>query len=245
MPELKNTSFKLLDWYKSIGIDICVQNSPRKRFKSIKVNNKENIYPDKINNLKDLEKQIYKFNGSELKTTATKLVFGDGNPNSKIMLIGEAPGYEEDKSGFPFVGAAGKKLDQMINAIGLSRKKNVYITNIVPWRPPNNRTPSENEILIFLPYVEKHISIINPDIIILLGNVAAKAILKNNEGITKIHGNWFNYKNPYLKKIINIICIFHPSFLLRSPGQKKHAWDDLKKVEKKINELKLKINEKN
>ena len=225
MPELKNTSFKLLDWYKSIGIDICVQNSPRKRFKSIKVNNKENIYPDKINNLKDLEKQIYKFNGSELKTTATKLVFGDGNPNSKIMLIGEAPGYEEDKSGFPFVGAAGKKLDQMINAIGLSRKK--------------------NEILIFLPYVEKHISIINPDIIILLGNVAAKAILKNNEGITKIHGNWFNYKNPYLKKIINIICIFHPSFLLRSPSQKKHAWDDLKKVEKKINELKLKINEKN
>ena len=161
------------------------------------------------------------------------------------MLIGEAPGYEEDKSGFPFVGAAGKKLDQMINAIGLSRKKNVYITNIVPWRPPNNRTPSENEILIFLPYVEKHISIINPDIIILLGNVAAKAILKNNEGITKIHGNWFSYKNPYLKKIINIICIFHPSFLLRSPSQKKHAWDDLKKVEKKINELKLKINEKN
>jgi len=245
LPELKNTSLKLLNWYKSIGIDICVQNIPRERLKVIRTDNKKNIISNKSNNLKNLQKQIREFNGYELKKNASRLVFGDGNPNSKIMLIGEAPGYEEDKSGLPFVGAAGKKLDQMINAIGLDRKKNVYITNILPWRPPNNRTPTENETLTFLPFVEKHISIINPSIIILLGNVAAKTILKTKEGITKIHGNWFNYKNPHLKKIIKTISIFHPSFLLRSPNQKKYTWDDLKKVEKKINELKLKINEKN
>ena len=142
MPDLKKNSLNLLEWYKSVGIDICIQNSPRVRFK-INSEDKKNIFSNKINNLKDLEKKIYKFNGSELKKTATKLVFGDGNPKSKIMLIGEAPGYEEDISGLPFVGAAGKKLDEMINAIGLNRRKNVYITNIVPWRPPNNRTPTE------------------------------------------------------------------------------------------------------
>ena len=245
MPELKNTSLKLLDWYKSIGVDICIQNVPRKRFKSISNNSNKNIEIGKINNLKNLERQILKLDSSELKSNATKLVFGDGNLNSKIMLIGEAPGYEEDKLGLPFVGAAGKKLDQMINAIGLNRKNNVYITNILPWRPPNNRTPSEKEILMFQPYVEKHIGIINPDIIVLLGNIAAKAILKTKEGITKIHGNWFNYKNSYLNKIIDLICIFHPSFLLRSPNQKKYAWEDLKKIKKKINELKIEINEKN
>ena len=127
MPELKNTSLKLLDWYKSIGVDICIQNIPRKRFKSISNNSNKNIEIGKINNLKNLEKQIFKLDISELKSSATKLVFGDGNSNSKIMLIGEAPGYEEDKLGLPFVGAAGKKLDQMINAIGLNRKNNVYI----------------------------------------------------------------------------------------------------------------------
>ena len=153
MPELKNTSLKLLNWYKSIGIDICVQNIPRERLKVIRTDNKKNIISNKSNNLKNLQKQIREFNGYELKKNASRLVFGDGNPNSKIMLIGEAPGYEEDKSGLPFVGAAGKKLDQMINAIGLDRKKNVYITNILPWRPPNNRTPTENETLTFLPFV--------------------------------------------------------------------------------------------
>ena len=201
MPDLKKNSLNLLEWYKSVGIDICIQNSPRVRFK-INSEDKKNIFSNKINNLKDLEKKIYKFNGSELKKTATKLVFGDGNPKSKIMLIGEAPGYEEDISGLPFVGAAGKKLDEMIDAIGLDRKNNVYITNIIPWRPPDNRTPTDNEINFFLPYVEEHISIIKPKILLLFGNVASKSILNLNEGITKNHGKWFNYKNPFLKKKI-------------------------------------------
>ena len=155
------------------------------------------------------------------------------------MIIGEAPGYEEDKIGKPFVGTAGKKLDEMINAIGLDRKNNVYITNIIPWRPPDNRTPTDNEINFFLPYVEEHISIIKPKILLLFGNVASKSILNLNEGITKNHGKWFNYKNPFLKKKIFTICIFHPSYLLRSPDKKKIAWEDLKKVKEKIINLKI------
>ena len=238
MPDLKKNSLNLLEWYKSVGIDICIQNSPRVRFK-INSEDKKNIFSNKINNLKDLEKKIYKFNGSELKKTATKLVFRDGNPKSKIMLIGEAPGYEEDISGLPFVGAAGKKLDEMINAIGLDRKNNIYITNIVPWRPPNNRTPTDNEINFFLPYVEEHISIIKPKILLLFGNVASKSILNLNEGITKNHGKWFNYKNPFLKKKIFTTCIFHPSYLLRFPEKKRIAWEDLKKIKEKIINLKI------
>ena len=155
------------------------------------------------------------------------------------MIIGEAPGYEEDKIGKPFVGTAGKKLDQMINAIGLDRKKNVYITNIIPWRPPNNRTPTDNEINFFLPFVEKHISIIKPKILLLFGNVASKSLLKLKNGITKNHGKWFNYNNSFLKKKIFTTCIFHPSYLLRSPHKKKFAWEDLKKVKEKITNLQI------
>jgi len=157
------------------------------------------------------------------------------------MIIGEAPGFEEDKIGKPFVGAAGKKLDEMIKAIGLDRKNNVYITNIIPWRPPNNRPPTEDEINLFLPYVEKHISIINPEILLLFGNVASRSLLNLKEGITKHHGKWFNYKNPFLNKKIFTICIFHPSYLLRSPNKKKIAWEDLKKVKEKIINLKVTI----
>ena len=157
------------------------------------------------------------------------------------MIIGEAPGFEEDKVGKPFVGAAGKKLDEMINAIGLDRKNNVYITNIIPWRPTNNRTPTENEINLFLPYVEEHISIISPKILLLFGNVASKSLLNLNEGITKHRGKWFNYNNPFLNKKIFATCIFHPSYLLRSPNKKKFAWEDLKKVKEKITNLKITI----
>ena len=129
----------------------------------------------------------------------------------------------------------------MINAIGLDRKNNVYITNIIPWRPANNRTPTENEINLFLPYVEEHISIISPKILLLFGNVASKSLLNLNEGITKHRGKWFNYNNPFLNKKIFATCIFHPSYLLRSPNKKKFAWEDLKKVKEKITNLNITI----
>ena len=159
------------------------------------------FYPeneDKVlleNKLKDLKKKIINLD-CELKLKAKNFVFYDGCLKSDIMIIGEAPGYEEDRLGKPFVGAAGKKLDQMINAIGLDRKNNTYITNIIPWRPPNNRTPADNEIKFFLPYVEEHISIIKPKILLLFGNIASKSLLKLKNGITKNHGKWFKYSNP-------------------------------------------------
>ena len=238
MPNVKKNSLSILNYYKSFGVESYIQNTPRIRFKNYlgKENQKEIIR----NKLTELKKKIISID-CKLKLNTKNFVFYDGILVSDIMIIGEAPGFEEDKIGKPFVGAAGKKLDEMINAIELDRKSNVYITNIIPWRPPNNRAPTENEINLFLPYVEEHISIINPKILLLFGNVASKALLNLKEGITKYHGIWFNYRNPFLNKKIFTTCIFHPSYLLRSPNKKKIAWDDLKKVKEKIMNLKITI----
>ncbi len=236
MPNTKKHSLTLLNYYKSFGVETHIQNKPRIRFENYLY--RENQKKISEYQLKKLKKKIINLD-CELKLKAKNFVFYDGVLVSDIMIIGEAPGYEEDKIGKPFVGAAGKKLDEMINAIELDRNKNVYITNIIPWRPPNNRTPTDNEINFFLPYVEKHISIIKPKILLLFGNVASKSILNLNEGITKNHGKWFNYKNRFLKKKIFTTCIFHPSYLLRSPDKKKIAWEDLKKVKEKIIDLKI------
>ena len=236
MTNTRKHSLTILNYYKSFGVETHIQNKPRIRFKNyLYPENQKKRFEDQ---LKKLKKKIINLD-CELKLKAKNFVFYDGVLTSDIMIIGEAPGYEEDKIGKPFVGTAGKKLDEMINAIGLDRKNNVYITNIIPWRPPDNRTPTDNEINFFLPYVEEHISIIKPKILLLFGNVASKSILNLNEGITKNHGKWFNYKNPFLKKKIFTICIFHPSYLLRSPDQKKIAWEDLKKVKEKIINLKI------
>ena len=236
MTNTRKHSLTILNYYKSFGVETHIQNKPRIRFKNyLYPENQKKRFEDQ---LKKLKKKIINLD-CELKLKAKNFVFYDGVLTSDIMIIGEAPGYEEDKIGKPFVGTAGKKLDEMINAIGLDRKNNVYITNIIPWRPPDNRIPTDNEINFFLPYVEEHISIIKPKILLLFGNVASKSILNLNEGITKNHGKWFNYKNPFLKKKIFTTCIFHPSYLLRSPDQKKIAWEDLKKVKEKIINLKI------
>ena len=236
MTNTRKHSLKILNYYKSFGVEIHIQNKPRIRFKNyLYLENQKKRFEDQLEKLK---KKIINLD-CELKLKAKNFVFYDGVLTSDIMIIGEAPGYEEDKIGKPFVGTAGKKLDEMINAIGLDRKNNVYITNIIPWRPLDNRTPTDNEINFFLPYVEEHISIIKPKILLLFGNVASKSILNLNEGITKNHGKWFNYKNPFLKKKIFTTCIFHPSYLLRSPDKKRTAWEDLKKVKEKIINLKI------
>ncbi len=236
MPNTRKHSLAILNYYKSFGVEKHIHNKPRIRFKNyLYPENQKKRFEDQ---LKKLKKKIINLD-CELKLKAKNFVFYDGVLTSDIMIIGEAPGYEEDKIGKPFVGTAGKKLDKMINAIGLDRKNNVYITNIIPWRPPDNRTPTDNEINFFLPYVEEHISIIKPKILLLFGNVASKSILNLNEGITKNHGKWFNYKNPFLKKKIFTTCIFHPSYLLRSPDKKNIAWEDLKKVKEKIINLKI------
>ena len=238
MSNIRKNSLSILNYYKSFGVASHNQKTPRIIFKNYNDQKKQKkTIHDKLTELK---KKIINVD-CKLKLNSKNFVFYDGILRSDIMIIGEAPGFEEDKVGKPFVGAAGKKLDEMINAIGLDRKNNVYITNIIPWRPTNNRTPTENEINLFLPYVEEHISIISPKILLLFGNVASKSLLNLNEGITKHRGKWFNYNNPFLNKKIFATCIFHPSYLLRSPNKKKFAWEDLKKVKEKITNLKITI----
>ena len=170
----------------------------------------------------------------ELKNSANKMVFSDGNINSKIMLIGEGPGAQEDQEGLPFVGRAGKLLDKMLEAINLNRKK-VYISNVVNYRPPKNRRPTDKEIERYYPFLKLHIEIINPKILVLLGSTALNAIIGNEKVISKVRGKWLEKKigncDPY------IITSFHPAFLMRQPDQKKLAWIDLKLIREKMKQL--------
>ena len=184
------------------------------------------------NNLDELKDEIASYSGCSLQKTATNLVFSDGNSKSKVMVVGEAPGEEEDKTGKPFKGKAGILLDKMLNAIGQNRN-NTYITNLIFWRPPGNRNPTEEEINLCLPFVFKHIEIINPKVLILTGAISSKAILKENKGIIELRGKW---QNLVISESINIktMPIFHPAFLLRQPSRKKEAWEDLKKIKKEI-----------
>ena len=172
---------------------------------------------------------------SSLKLNAKNLVLYNGNLKSKLMIIGEAPGKEEDEQGIPFVGKAGQLLNKMLSAIKLNRE-NVYVTNVIPWRPPQNRTPTDEEILNFLPFIQKQIEIINPEFIYLLGTTAAKAILSTPLSLGKLRGKWHEYKTVTIDKSINVLVSYHPAFLLRSPKYKKEAWIDLQILEKKLNE---------
>jgi uracil-DNA glycosylase len=188
-----------------------------------------------VNSLAELKQLMENFDGCELKKTANKMVFGDGNPESKIMLIGEAPGADEDKIGLPFVGPSGKLLDQMFSCIGLTRA-NYYITNIIPWRPPGNRDPTAEEREICLPFVERRIELIQPKVIVMVGGVAAKSLLNIATGITGIRGQWQPYKTPGMTNTIDTFAIYHPSYLLRSPGQKRVVWKDLLILKQKLQE---------
>ncbi len=231
--ELKNLKFLI-----NSGINVFVQDTPNPIYQIKKEQNKSNI-DKKISNISDiktlaeLKDFITNSNVCALKKNAIQAVFADGNPSSKIMLIGEAPGADEDKYGIPFVGRAGQLLDKMLASIGLNRTK-VYISNVVPWRPPGNRQPSNEEILQCLPFIQKHIEIVNPLILILLGGTASKALLTTNQGITKLRGSWHQYNSLGLSNPIITRAIFHPAFLLRSPGFKKQAWQDLLAIQEKI-----------
>lgn len=178
------------------------------------------------NTLKDLRDIVENYNECLLKKTATNTVFSDGNPQAKIMVIGEAPGADEDRQGLPFVGLSGKLLDQMFAAIGLDRTT-IYITNIIPWRPPGNRQPTSNETSLCLPFVERHIELIAPEFLVLVGGTSAKSILQSNDGIMKLRGKWLSYQTSAMTKPIRTLATFHPAYLLRAPGQKRLAWLDL------------------
>ncbi|WP_299806974.1 uracil-DNA glycosylase [Tardiphaga sp.] len=167
------------------------------------------------------------FEGCALKSTATQLVFADGNPQARIMFVGEAPGRDEDIEGLPFIGRAGKLLDKMMAAIGLDRS-NAYIANVIAWRPPGNRTPTPQETLICLPFIQRHIELVNPDILVTLGNPSTQTLLQTKDGIMKSRGRWVDYDTG--TRTIRAIASFHPAYLLRSPGYKRMAWVDLRAI---------------
>jgi uracil-DNA glycosylase len=181
--------------------------------------------------LDDLRALLENFEGCSLRNTATQLVFADGNPQSRLMFVGEAPGYEEDVSGKPFVGRSGKLLDRMIEAIGLDRTK-VYIANVVPWRPPGNRTPTPQETAICLPFVRRQIELANPDILVCLGGPSMQTLLNTRDGITRTRGKWFPYDTG--SREIRAMATFHPAFLLRSPLQKRLSWRDFLAIKKAL-----------
>jgi DNA polymerase len=173
------------------------------------------------------------FEGCSLKRTATNLVFSDGNPDADLMVVGEAPGAEEDRQGLPFVGASGRLLDRMLACIGLDRTR-VYITNILPWRPPGNRQPNAAEIAACLPFAERHIALMHPKILVLAGGTSAKTILGTTEGITRLHGRWIDHTMPGMTAPIPTIAIYHPAYLLRQPAQKRDAWRDLLSIKARL-----------
>jgi DNA polymerase len=181
--------------------------------------------------LDELRMLLESFEGCPLRGTATQLVFADGNPQGRIMFVGEAPGYEEDISGRPFVGRSGKLLDLMMAAIGLDRS-HAYIANVVPWRPPGNRTPTPQETAICLPFIRRQIELANPDILVCLGGPAAQTLLGTKEGITRTRGRWFKYDIG--TREIRALATFHPAFLLRSPPQKRLAWRDFLAIKKAL-----------
>jgi DNA polymerase len=180
--------------------------------------------------LEDLRQGLENFGGCGLKETALNTVFADGNPQARVMVVGEAPGADEDRQGIPFVGVSGQLLDAMLAAIGLNRTT-VYISNVVPWRPPGNRPPSTEEIVACLPFIERHIALINPQILVLLGATATRSLLNTQQGIGRLRGQWVAYTNPYLGgQTIQALPTFHPAYLLRSPGQKALVWQDFRKI---------------
>ena len=225
-------TIKLIKFYNFINYNLIYNNKAINRYKK---NNFE-ISSGKAEKLEKLKKSISSIKNCDLKKSATNIVFADGNPKAKIMLIGEGPGSSEDQEGLPFVGRAGALLDKMLASINLDRK-NVYITNVVNYRPPENRRPTQEEIDRYLPYLKKHIEIIDPKILVLLGTTALNAIIGDHLVISKARGQWTEKKIGVSK--MSVIVTFHPAFLMRQPAQKKMAWIDLKMIRDKKAKLKI------
>lgn len=182
-------------------------------------------------NLAELRQAVENFDGCNLKKMATNTVFCDGNSNSKVMVIGEAPGNHEDLQGIPFCGDSGKVLDDMFRAINMTRAENFYITNVIFWRPPGNRRPTEEELAICRPFVERHIQLLNPEVLVLVGATSMSAVLGINDPVTQIRGKFMDFSPKFLARTIKTFTIFHPSYLMRQPAKKKIAWQDMLALE--------------
>ncbi len=248
------TPFDALSWQLAMGADLCVETDPQTLRAEIKpaISAPElrtfakslpagaaslpsiatavaeaRALANAATTLAELEEAVRSFTGCALKKTATTTVFAAGLPASKLMFIGEAPGAEEDRKGEPFVGASGQLLDLMLSYIGLNRAKNFYITNTLFWRPPGNRQPTAEELAICKPFVEKHIALVNPHTLVLVGGTSTQSILGDNRGITRLRGQVFRYHNSYMTAEVPAHVIYHPSYLLRQPLAKKQCWADL------------------
>lgn len=235
MLEIKNNSYlKLL---KNSGISSFLSNEPNNYYK---LNSSKDVLLNdqtiaNIHNIHDLESFIMNANFNNLNALhKTKLLF-DGNQKSNIMLIGGASGSEDNKLGKPFMGKEGKLLNNMLSAINLKRE-NIYITNIIPWQFSNNQLPTNEEILKCLPLIQRHIEIIKPKFILLLGSLASKAILNSNLDIANLRGKWHEYKSNNHNEVVNCLSTYHPNFLLESPQHKRQSWADLKMFKKRIND---------
>ncbi len=249
----------LLQWYHEMGMDVAVLEEPQNRFltkttTSLSIinqpsNKTERFIPKpsmaanhtehpayKCKTLEELYQTMKDYTGCSLKETAMNMVFSDGNPKAEVMLVGEAPGADEDRQGKPFVGQSGQLLDKILTTINLDRTK-VYISNIIPWRPPGNRPPTTIEIASCQPFIEKHIELVAPKVLILLGGVAAKTLLATTEGIVKLRGSWRTYQPTPTCPLIKTMATFHPAYLLRSPGQKAFVWRDILAVERELKGL--------
>jgi DNA polymerase len=262
IPDRTDAARDLLAFYSEFGVDAVLNEEPTDRFATaetpvitrkaaaakadFEVGNSRHVTappaPDEatmaaraaathVATLDELRAALGKFDGCGLKATATQLVFADGNPQARLMFVGEAPGRDEDIEGLPFVGRSGKLLDRMLSAIGLDRTS-VYIANIVPWRPPGNRTPTPQESQICLPFISRQIELADPDILVCLGGPSAQTLLGIKEGITKTRGRWFTFNTG--KREIRAMPTFHPAFLLRSPLQKRFAWRDFLAIKKAL-----------
>lgn len=183
--------------------------------------------------LEDLRQAMEAYDGCALKRTCQRLVFADGNPQGRVMLIGEAPGADEDRLGLPFVGASGKLLDRMLASIGLDRS-DAYITNVVPWRPPGNRKPEPTEVELCLPFISRHIELAAPEILVFLGGAPATALLARHDAISRLRGRWYDYSSSGLPRPIPAIPTYHPAYLLRTPHHKREAWSDFLSIRKKL-----------
>ena len=241
-----------IEFYKFLGITDSISQTPRNKGKnvlSLSSNVEKEVHSaslgnndfknndKKVNLLKNLKSEISMID-CNLKEIATNMVFSDGNHSTNIMILGEAPGAQEDLIGKPFVGEAGKLLDKMLGFINLSRD-NFYISNMVFWRPPGNRTPNEKEISACLPITKRHIKIINPKLLIFVGSIAAKTLLNSKDGITKLRGKNHTYLDSDNNLEIPARAIFHPAYLLRNPIEKKRTWEDLSEIDEFIEKHKI------
>jgi uracil-DNA glycosylase len=250
----------LVEWYVEAGVDLAVDETPHDRFqppaaqplaapaaaarqapapalvKPLAMAPDEAVSEARrrassAQTLEELRELLAAFDGCALKQTANRLVFADGAPGARVMLVGEAPGAEEDREGVPFVGRSGKLLDRMLAAVGLKRSE-VYIANVIPWRPPGNRTPTPQETAICLPFVARQIELARPDILICLGGPSAQTLLRQREGIMRLRGAWFEYAAG--ERVIPALATLHPAYLLRQPGQKRLAYRDMLALKAKL-----------